>query len=164
MTSASTSITTLNTVIDLAIALEKHGRDYYAHARDTISDQKCKKLFTWLVEQEEEHYQTYLQLRGSTTETTFPLNECSSGYHRFIQILVNEITEALKESAELTVDEAIEQALFFEESVIKYFQKVQSQFSEKQAVIIQKICDEEQEHIDAINQYRTELEAAAHDG
>ena len=54
------------------------------------------------------------------------------------------------------MDEAIEQAIFFEESVIEYFKKVMSLFPEEQAKVIQIICDEEKKHIDAINQYKAE--------
>ena len=62
MDSARTSIKTLEAVIDLAIAMESHGRKYYANARDKATDPKCKEFFAWLVEQEDDHHQTYLHL------------------------------------------------------------------------------------------------------
>ena len=70
--------------------------------------------------------------------------------------MVKEVTESLKESENLSIDKAIEQSIFFEESVIEYFEKVMSLFPEEQAKVIQIICDEEQEHIEALNQYKTD--------
>ena len=156
MDSASTSIKTLDAVIELAIAMENHGRNYYANARDNATDQRCRKFFSWLVEQEEAHHQTFLHLLEDSSEVEISPEELTGGYGHFIQRLVKEVTEALNESEKLSIDVAIEQAIFFEKNVIKYFQKVISLFPEEQAKIIQIICDEEQEHIDAINQYRIE--------
>ena len=156
MNSASTSIKTLDAVIDLAISMESHGRNYYANARDKATDLKCKEFFAWLVEQEDDHHQTYLRLLEDSSSAELSPEELSGGYGQFIQRLVKEVTEALKESENLIVEQAIDQAIFFEESVIKYFQKVISLFPEDQAKIIQVICDEEQTHIEAINQYKSE--------
>ena len=49
--------------------------------------------------------------------------ESSGGYGYLIQRLVKEVTEALNESEKLSKNVAIEQAIFFEKSVIRYFQK-----------------------------------------
>ncbi len=156
MDSASSSITTLDAVIDLAIAMENHGRHYYADARDKATDPRCIKFFSWLVEQEDDHHQTYLKLLEDSSGIEMSAEELTGGYGHFIQMLVKEVTESLTESDKLTIDEVIGQALFFEESVIKYFQKVMPLFPENQAKTIQTICDEEQEHIDAINKYKIE--------
>ena len=156
MDSASKSIKTLDAVIELAIAMENHGRNYYANARDNATDQRCRKFFSWLVEQEDDHHQTFLHLLEDSSEVEISPEELTGGYGHFIQRLVKEVTESLNESEKLSIPVAIEQAIFFEESVIKYFQKVIALFPEEQAKIIQIICDEEQEHIDAINQYRIE--------
>ena len=136
--------------------MERHGRNYYAHARDKATDPKCKEFFSWLVEQEDDHHQTYLRLLEDSSVTDIPPEELTGGYGQFVQRLVKEVTESLKESGTLSIDEAIEQALFFEKSVIEYFQRVISLFPENQAKVIQIICDEEQEHIDAINQYKSD--------
>lgn len=154
MVTASASITTLDVVIDLAIEMENHGRNYYAQARDKTKDPKCKEFFSWLVEQEEDHHQTYLRLLEDSSISEISPEELTGGYGQFIQRLVKEVTERLKEGENLSVKEVIEHAIYFEESVINYFQKVISLFPEDQANIIQVICDEEQTHIDAINQYR----------
>ena len=156
MDSASSSITTLAAVIDLAIAMENHGRDYYADARDKTTDPRCIKFFSWLVEQEDDHHQTYLKLLEDCSGTEISPEGLTGGYGHFIQMLVKEVTESLNESENLSIDEVIEQALFFEESVIRYFQKVIPLFPENQAKTIQRICDEEQEHIDAIKKYSIE--------
>jgi rubrerythrin len=156
MDSARTSITTLEAVIDLAIVMESHGRDYYAKARDKATDPKCKEFFAWLVDQEDDHHQTYLHLIENSSFAEISPEEISVGYGHFIQRLVKEVTESLKESENLSMDEAFEQSIFFEESVIEYFEKVMSLFPEEQAKVIQIICDEEKVHIDAINQYKAE--------
>ena len=156
MDSARTSIKTLEAVIDLAIAMESHGRKYYANARDKATDPKCKEFFAWLVEQEDDHHQTYLHLIENSSFAEISPEELSGGYGNFIQRLVKEVTESLKESENLSMDKAIEQSIFFEESVIEYFEKVMSLFPEEQAKVIQIICDEEQEHIEALNQYKTD--------
>ena len=156
MDPARTSITTLEAVIDLAIAMESHGRNYYANARDKATDPKCKEFFAWLVEQEDDHHQTYLHFIENSSFAEISPEEISVGYGHFIQRLVREVTESLKESENLSMDEAFEQSIFFEESVIEYFEKVMSLFPEEQAKVIQIICDEEKDHIDAINQYKAE--------
>ncbi len=157
MKSASTSIKTLDAVIDLAINMEKHSLDHYKKLCDATSDPKCRKLFTWLVEQEDEHCQTYLRLREDYSGVNSSPEELVGGYGHFIEILVKEVTETLNSSETLSIEEEIEKALYFEESVIKYFQKVKSLFPEDHAEVLQQICDEEQEHIDAILNYQTEI-------
>ena len=156
MDSVSKSITTLDAVIDLAILMENHGRDYYANARDKTKDPKSKEFFAWLVEQEDDHHKTYLRLLEDSSSAEISPEELYGGYGHFVQQLVNEVTASLKESENLTVEQAIDQAIFFEKSVIEYFQRVISLFPEDQAKIIQVICDEEQTHIDAIEQYKEE--------
>lgn len=134
--------------------MESHGRNYYAKARDKATDPKSKEFFAWLVDQEDDHHQTYLRLLEDSSAPEVSPEELSGGYGHFIQLLVKEVTETLKESENLSIDQAIDQAIFFEESVIKYFNKVIPLFPEKQAKVIRIICDEEQEHIDAIIHYK----------
>lgn len=160
MHSASTSITSLATVIDLAISLEKHGRDFYANARDRTTDHKCREFFSWLVVEEENHHKTYLDLQKNKMGGTQDLEELPGGYGRFVELLVKEVTESLTLSEELSVQKAIDNALFFEESVVRYFEKVKTLFSAEQSKIIEGICEEEQKHIDAILRYKAELAAS----
>ena len=158
MDSASTSIKTLDAVVDLAIAMEREGRNYYASVRDNATDPKCKEFFSWLVDQEEDHQKTYLQLLEGDSDAETSSEEIIGSYGHFIQRLVKEVTETLNEYNKLSIEEAIQKALFFEESVIKYFQKVKVLFADEHSNVIQKICDEEQEHIDAIMKYRAEMQ------
>lgn len=123
MDSASTSIKTLDAVIELAIAMENHGRNYYANVLDKATDPRCRKFFSWLVEQEEAYHQTFLHLLEDSSEVEISPEELTGGYGYLIQRLVKEVTEALNESEKLSKNVAIEQAIFFEKSVIRYFQK-----------------------------------------
>ena len=160
MNSVWTSITTLASVIDLVIKLEKHGRDFYAEVRDTTSDPDCKELFSWLVEQEDDHHTLYLELKSKVMGAAQPEAALIGGHGHFIEMLVREVTESLTIDDKTGLEEAIEGALFFEESVVSYFQKVKTLFAAEQAGVLEEICAEEQQHIDAILKYKAELHTA----
>lgn len=160
MDSVRTSIRTLASVIELVIKLEKHGRDYYAEVRDTTTDPECKELFSWLVTQEEDHHSLYLDLKTKVTGAAQPEAVLLGGHGHFIEMLVQEVTESLTTNDRSGLDEAIAGALFFEETVLSYFQKVKTLFSAKQARVLEEICAEEQLHIDAILKYKAELHTA----
>ncbi|WP_020677624.1 ferritin-like domain-containing protein [Geopsychrobacter electrodiphilus] len=160
MPTASTSITTLAAVIDLVISLEKYGRDFYAQASEMASEPECKAFFSWLVEQEDDHHKTYLTLKKQTLNVDLPQEKLLGGYGQFIEMLVREVTENLIVSANPTLDDAIAKSLLFEESVVRYFEKVKILFPAEQARVIEEICAEERKHIDAILEYTAHFEVS----
>ncbi len=157
MNSASTSIKTLASVIELVIKLEKHGRDFYAEARDMTSDPACKEFFSWLVAQEEDHCALFLDLKSKVMGAAQPEAALIGGHGHFIEMLVREVTQSLTIEDKFGIDEAIAGALFFEESVVSYFQKVKTLFPAEQARVLEEICAEEQQHIEAILKYKADL-------
>ena len=62
------SITSLESVLDLAVWLEKHGQAFYESARDTATEPGLKETFAILAAEEKKHCAIYTDL----PETTHP--------------------------------------------------------------------------------------------
>ena len=107
MTTGNQSITTLESVLDLAIELEQAGQAFYDRAHAAALDPQLVELFAWLSGEEKKHGAVYRQyyerFTGQTAETTELLGE----YGHFIRLMRREITRHLQLPRELSMEALI---------------------------------------------------------
>lgn len=144
---ANQSITSIESVLDLAVWLEKHGQAFYESARDTVNEPGLKETFAALAAEEKKHCAIYTDLyqlyTGNSTDGENLLGE----YGKFIQLLIKEIVQSLEFKDVQNHEELINRALQFEKNTLLYFSEVKPLFRGKAGALIEAICREEKRHI-----------------
>lgn len=148
------SITSLGSVLDVAVWLEKHGRAFYENAETLTSDPASKELFSFLAAEERKHCAIYTDLYefyiGKSAENDQLLGE----YGRFIQLLIEEIAGVLTLDETSDLEALIEKALKFEKNTLIFFNEIKSLFTGKAAIMVEAVCNEEKRHIQQLMEYR----------
>ena len=152
--SANQSITSLESVLDLAVWLEKHGQAFYEDARDAVTDPGLKETFSTLAAEEKKHCAIYTDLYELYTGKSAEGDELLGEYGNFIRLLIKEISQFLEFDGVLTQEELIDRALQFEKDTLLYFNEVKPLFRGKAGALIEAVCREEKRHIQQLLERR----------
>ena len=155
---ANKSITSLESVLDLAVWLEKHGREFYEKAEKSVADPKTQKMFAFLAAEERKHCAIYSDLYQLYTGKSVEGEELLGEYGKFIQLLIKEISGALDFDGELTQEELVDRALRFEKNTLIFFGEIKPLFVGKSAAMVEAVCNEEKRHIQQLMEFRATLE------
>jgi rubrerythrin len=148
------NITSLESVLDLAVRLEKQGQEFYERARDVATDPDMKETFDILAKEEKKHCAIYTDLYQLHTGKPAEGKELLGEYGRYIQLLINEITQALAFEDVFTQEELVARALQFEKNTLLYFAEVKPLFRGKAGALIEAVCREEKRHIQLLMECR----------
>jgi rubrerythrin len=142
------SIKSIESVLDVAIWLEKRGKDFYENAVSSVrNNDEIKTMLLFLIEQEKKHEAMYKSLSKKITGNPTLQDELFGEYGMFIRLLISEITESMKFDHSMSLDQLIQTAIQFEKDTLLYFHEIKKLFTEKDSIAIQTICDEERNHI-----------------
>ena len=155
------SITSLESVLDLAVWLEKHGRAFYEKAGQEATDDALKELFGTLAAEEGKHCAIYTDLYEFYTGKSAEGDELLGEYGKFIQLLIAEIAGVLEFDGVQDQEELITRALQFEKNTLLFFNEVKPLFRGKAGTIIEVVCREEKRHIQQLMERRQLLRAGA---
>jgi rubrerythrin len=158
---ANKSITSIESVLDLAVWLEKHGQAFYERAEAAATEPDLKEAFTALAAEEKKHCAIYTDLYELYTGKIAEGEELLGEYGKFIQLLIREITYTLEFEGDLTPMELVERALQFEKNTLLYFAEVKPLFRGKAGALIDAICREEKRHIQQLMERREHLQKSA---
>jgi len=154
MSNVNQSITTLESVLDLAIELERAGVEFYEQARSSTTNPELEELFSWLGSEEKKHEAVYRQyferFTGQTAETTELLGE----YGHFIRLMRREICVHLQLPEKPSIVALLDMALRFEKDTLLYFHEISALFPSGDRAPILAICNEERQHIRALLEQR----------
>ena len=157
---ANKSITSLESVLDLAVWLEKHGQAFYESARDAATDPGLKETFAILAAEEKKHCAIYTDIYELYTGKSSEGEELLGEYGKFIQLLIKEITESFELEDLLSQEELIDRALQFEKNTLLYFAEVKPLFRGKAGALIEAVCREEKRHIQQLMERRELMRGA----
>ena len=160
---ASKSITSLESVLDLAVWLEKHGREYYEKAEASATDADVKTLFSFLASEEQKHCAIYSDLYEFYTGRSTENEELLGEYGKFIKLLIREIIGVLDFEGVPSQEELVERALKFEKNTLIFFNEVRPLFVGKAAAMVEAVCNEEKRHIRQLMEYRASLRGESTD-
>ena len=155
------SITSLESVLDLAVWLEKHGQDFYERACDKAVDDELRETFSALAKEERKHCAIYTDLYEVYTGKSTEGDELLGEYGRFIHLLIKEITDSLSFEETLSQEDLIARALQFEKNTLIFFAEVKPLFRGKAGAIIEAICREEKRHIQQLLERKEQLRGSA---
>ena len=151
---ANKSITSLESVLDLAVWLEKHGQAFYENACDAATEPGLKETFATLAVEEKKHCAIYTDLYELYTGKSSEDEELLGEYGKFIQLLIKEITDSLEFKGVLSQEVLIGRALQFEKNTLLFFAEVKPLFRGKAGALIEAICREEKRHIQQLMERR----------
>jgi rubrerythrin len=157
------SITSLESVLDLAVWLEKHGEDFYTRACEKVDDHGLKETFSALALEEHKHCAIYTDLYEVYTGKSTDGDELLGEYGHFIHLLIKEISDSLSFEEMLSQEELIARALQFEKNTLIFFAEVKPLFRGKAGAIIEAVCREEKRHIQQLLERREQLGETAGD-
>jgi rubrerythrin len=161
---ASQSITSIESVLDLAVWLEKHGQTFYERACEAASEPGLKELFAHLAVEERKHCAIYTDLYQLYTGKSVEGEQLLGEYGKFIQLLIGEIIQTLEFADVADREELLGRALQFEKNTLLYFMEVKPLFRGKAGSLIEAICREEKRHIQQLMERRQLLQAGAGPG
>jgi rubrerythrin len=161
---ANQSITSLESVLDLAVWLEKHGQVFYENARDRARDPDIKETFAHLANEERKHGAIYGDLYQLYTGKSAQGEQLLGEYGRFIQLLVKEVVVSLDVEGIESQEELLSRALQFEKNTLLYFSEIKQHFRGKAGSLIEAICREEKRHIQQLLEERQKLLERSGDG
>lgn len=156
---ANLSINSLESVLDLAVWLEKHGQEFYEKTGRLAQDSAVSELFAALAGEERKHCAIYTDLYENFSGKPAACEQLFGEYGHFIRLLISEITRSLDMTQELSQDELLEQALQFEKNTLLYFREIERLFTGKAQVVIAAICNEEKRHIQLLMERREILKS-----
>lgn len=154
MTNLFKSVKSVETAIDLAIALEQYGRDYYRNLKGVVQDPGMMDLFSFLSAEEEKHLGIYRQLLDRISKGAFQQVEYVGEYGRYIDMLAAEISKSLEIDEKMTLADAIDSAIDFERNTLLVFYEIKELFTGDDEKVIRVICNEEKSHIVKILEYK----------
>lgn len=155
------SITSLESVLDLAVWLEKHGQAFYEKACETAKDPELKDLFGTLAAEERKHCAIYTDLYELYTGKSAEGEELLGEYGKFIELLIREISDSLSYDEMLSQEDLIARALQFEKNTLIFFSEVKQLFRGKAGALIEAVCREEKRHIQQLLERRNLLQGAS---
>lgn len=157
MTDIFKTIKSVETAIDLAIALEQYGRDYYRNLKKVVRDPGLVDLFSFLSAEEEKHLGIYRQLLDRIEKGAFQQVELVGEYGRYIDMLTAEISKTLEINENMTLADAIDSAIDFEKNTLLIFYEIKDLFKGDDEKVVRMICSEEKSHIVKILEYKERI-------
>jgi rubrerythrin len=151
------TIKSVETAVDLAIALEQYGRDFYRNLKGVVKDPRLMDLFSFLAAEEEKHLGIYRQLLDRLKKGAFQQVELVGEYGKYIELLTAEISKSLVIDENMTLADVIESAINFERDALLVFYEIKDLFKGDDEKIINVICNEEKSHIEKILEYRESI-------
>ncbi len=139
-------------IVDLAVQVEKNGRDFYNAVAANSSQEKPKKLFLFLGQEEEKHILAFRQLAEKVGKYD-PPEVYADDYIAYMKALASEHVftrkdqgreEAKKASSDL---DAVNMGIKFEEDSIVFYQGIKQMVPVRDQKIVDEIIAQEQMHL-----------------
>jgi rubrerythrin len=146
--------------------MEEQGKIFYDTVSTYAEDQKTKKLFDYLKDQEEEHAKTFLKFCNlySKKKSSFSLDEHSEGVldtllRGLLLPDISEVRDTLAKKKSEGILSIIKIAMDVELNTIIFYQKLKEAIGEKETgEALHKIIKEEESHLVKLKNLRANLD------
>ncbi len=139
-------------IVEMAVQIEKNGRDFYKRVAGLSKDSSVKKIFEHLAGQEERHIKVF-EAMLSTVKKYEPVEAYTDEYFAYIKALSddhvftkekkgNEIAGAVKDEKQ-----AVELGIGFEKDSILFYHEMKNFVPESEQNAIEGLLVEEQKHL-----------------
>lgn len=152
-----------NEAIEIAIQIEREGKDFFEAVARASKDDEVKTVFEWLASEEERHMMVFESMRGDAEklELAGPYDWEEAG--RYLRAVAEErvfpgLAEAEKVARGMTdLQRVFRFAIQIERDNILYFHELRDLIAEKDRGIVTKLIDEEKSHIRRLVELRESM-------
>ncbi|NLO49233.1 MAG: ferritin family protein [Clostridiales bacterium] len=154
---------TAEEIVDLAVTIEKEGKEFYDSALAYAKGYKLKEALVFLAREEEKHIAVFRKI-GDKLVSTFTPNESYEGeYEEYLRSIVNSRSFNVNKAADMvktlhTDKDILNFALTFEKDSILIFEEFKAFVNDEGKDIIKELIEEEKGHIRKIVKVFRELE------
>ncbi len=139
-------------VVEMAVQIEKNGRDFYNKVAELSKNKDVKELFEHLTGQEEKHIKVFEGMLSAVKKYE-PVEAYTDEYFSYIKALSEEHVFTKKEKGNeiaMTIKDkrqAIELGIGFEKDSILFYHEMKNFVPEPEHGIINGLLKEEQKHL-----------------
>ncbi len=145
-------VQSLDEIIEIAIAIEETGYEFYNESRKKVANQTTADIFEFLAGEELEHKKKFLLLKDSFGAPDRPPEE---ERFRYLKIMGEEIFNTHKDDIDMVLKEidtplaVIKRAFLLEKESILFYSEMKPLYGSEQKTIelIEKIIAEERKHV-----------------
>jgi len=143
-------------IIELALEMERSGKNFYETAVAYAEGAKLKEMLDYLAKEEEKHIADFQKLAEKLTKEFVPNESYVGEYGDYLKSMINSHIFNVSNVEDLvkgvkTNQEILKFALSFEKDSILIFQEFVNFVNKAGNDIIQQLIDEEKGHIKKIN-------------
>lgn len=151
-------------VANIAIEIEKKGRDFYLMAAERAETPKIKEIFTYLADEESKHEQTFQSMLSRLGKVEMPAWATQDEYMQYLEALIeshmlfNALGQRFIDMAK-NEEEAISMAIGFEKDTMLFFMEMKDLVPNSEKYSVQQCYDEERKHLRQLSKMKAELKA-----
>jgi rubrerythrin len=138
-------------IAEMAMELEIKGIKFYEYLASCNSDDKTKKVFLFLSNQEVAHYRTFQEIAAAMRQKNSE-HEYSIDVSRLLQEAIDDLNNMVFSLESLATDsidmnKCFEIAINTEKKSVLAYEEIQNSFTKEFQGVLSKILDEEREHL-----------------
>jgi len=146
-------------IVEMAIQIEKNGRDFYNKVSEFLKGKDTKRIFKYLASQEEKHIKVFEDMLSAVKKYE-PSEAYTDEYFSYIKALSEEHIFTKKKKGKEIADtvkdgrRAVELGLSFERDSILFYYEMKNFVPESEHNIIDNLIREEQMHLKKLSLFR----------
>ena len=150
-------------IIEIAIEIEKNGEAFYRTLAESANTARLRDLFKYLSEEEKKHKAKFEEILNSVGGYQISEIYYATEYMGYMKALADERVFTKDVSAPDIVKnlqsskEAIDLAIGFEKDSIIFLHEMQDMVNEPERKTVQKLLDEEREHICRLSEIKSQV-------
>lgn len=146
-------------IVEMALEIEKNGRDFYAALAEKTSDLLAADIFRFLSREEEKHIGVFHRLRDAlmmcdekeqTSDEYFAYLNAVAGEHVFLEAG----SGARAAGSMANPEEALALALAFEMDSIVFFEGMRSVVPASESAVLDALIAQERKHVVQLNEMK----------
>jgi rubrerythrin len=149
-------------LIEVGIQIEINGKAFYDEIASKTGNEKARKLFLFLAQEEKRHIEAFEKMLKSVSEYK-PQEAYTDDYFNYMRSLAgNHIFTEKDKGSEVAKEvkserEALDLGLKFENDSVKFYEGMKKAVNEKDSKIVDWLITEEKKHIDLLLEARKEI-------
>ena len=149
-------------VVEMAVEIEKNGRNFYKELDKKSSNLKAKEMFVYMAGEERKHIETFREMLSSVNSYN-PAGAYPPEYFAYMSALVgnqvftdrNKVTDVAQRVA--NDKEGIDVAIAAEKDSILFYEAIKQMIPEKDIAVVDKIIAEEKKHFQQLTEMKQRL-------
>lgn len=151
-----------NEIANVAVEIEKRGREFYLQAAQMAVTAKVKDIFTFLSEEEAKHEETFQGMLSRLGKVEMPAWATQDEYMQYLEALIEShmLFSALGQKYMAQADsekDVIKMAMSFEKDTMLFFTEMKELVPYSERYAVQQCYDEERKHLLQLSSMNAQL-------